>query len=110
MIAPLRPGVTLVQAPVIETTHLRLRQWQHSDMAPYTKMLSDPPTAAPGADFALRPRVHRRSTSPKPRRLKPRLQRHEVPTRCAGTRRRLAARDGGNNPRGLCHARGADLV
>src|SRR3982074_2853047 len=45
MIAPLKPGVTLAQAPVIETAHLRLRQWQHSDMAPYTAMLSDPPTA-----------------------------------------------------------------
>jgi len=47
MIAPLRPGVTPAQAkdPVIETERLRLRQWQGSDMAPYTAMLSDPGTA-----------------------------------------------------------------
>jgi RimJ/RimL family protein N-acetyltransferase len=42
MIAPLRPGVTLAHGPVIETERLRLRQWQGSDMAPYTAMLSDP--------------------------------------------------------------------
>jgi RimJ/RimL family protein N-acetyltransferase len=45
MIAPLRPGVTLAHAPVIETERLRLRQWQSADMAPYTAMLADPPTA-----------------------------------------------------------------
>jgi len=47
IIAPLRPGVTPAQASgtVIETERLRLRQWQGSDMAPYTAMLSDPPTA-----------------------------------------------------------------
>jgi RimJ/RimL family protein N-acetyltransferase len=46
MIAPLRPGVTLPQGgTVLETERLRLRQWQGSDMAPYTAMLSDPPTA-----------------------------------------------------------------
>lgn len=47
MIAPLRPGVVPAQAngPVIETERLRLRQWQGSDMAPYTAMLSDPGTA-----------------------------------------------------------------
>jgi RimJ/RimL family protein N-acetyltransferase len=45
MIAPLKPGVTLAQNPVVETARLRLRQWQNADMAPYTKMLADPPTA-----------------------------------------------------------------
>jgi RimJ/RimL family protein N-acetyltransferase len=46
MIAPIRPGVTLPQGgTVLETERLRLRQWQGSDMAPYTAMLSDPPTA-----------------------------------------------------------------
>jgi len=45
MIAPLRPGVAQANAAVIETERLRLRQWQGSDMAPYTAMLSDPPTA-----------------------------------------------------------------
>ena len=47
MIAPLRPGVTLAQAGgiTLETARLRLRPWQHSDMAPYTAMLSDPGTA-----------------------------------------------------------------
>jgi RimJ/RimL family protein N-acetyltransferase len=47
MIAPLRPGVTPAQAnsPIIETERLRLRQWQGSDMVPYTAMLSDPGTA-----------------------------------------------------------------
>src|SRR5437879_6854926 len=47
MIAPLRPGVPPAPAngPVIETERLRLRQWQGSDMAPYTAMLSDPGTA-----------------------------------------------------------------
>jgi len=45
MIAPLKPGVTLANSPVIETGRLRLRQWRNADMAPYTAMLSDPPTA-----------------------------------------------------------------
>ena len=45
MIAPLRPGVAPPHGPVIETERLRLRQWQGSDMAPYTAMLSDPGTA-----------------------------------------------------------------
>src|ERR1700712_5962529 len=46
MIAPIRPGVTLPQGgTVLETERLRLRQGQGSDMAPYTAMLSDPPTA-----------------------------------------------------------------
>jgi hypothetical protein len=47
MIASLKPGVTLAQAngPVIETERLILRQWQSADMAPYTAMLADPPTA-----------------------------------------------------------------
>jgi RimJ/RimL family protein N-acetyltransferase len=47
MIAPLRPGVTLAQTggPVIETARLKLRQWRSADIAPYTAMLADPPTA-----------------------------------------------------------------
>lgn len=46
MIAPLKPGVMLLPGgTVLETARLRLRQWQGSDMAPYTAMLSDPPTA-----------------------------------------------------------------
>jgi len=47
MIAPLRPGVSLAQpnGPVVETARLRLRQWRGADIAPYTAMLADPPTA-----------------------------------------------------------------
>ena len=47
MLAPLKPGVTPIQpnGPVIETARLILRQWRNADMAPYTKMLSDPDTA-----------------------------------------------------------------
>ncbi|MDO8400057.1 MAG: GNAT family N-acetyltransferase [Bradyrhizobium sp.] len=47
MIAPLKPGVTLAQpnGPVVETARLRLRQWRSADIAPYTAMLADPPTA-----------------------------------------------------------------
>lgn len=47
MIALLKPGVTLAQpdGPVIETGRLRLRQWRGADIAPYTAMLADPPTA-----------------------------------------------------------------
>jgi RimJ/RimL family protein N-acetyltransferase len=47
MIAPLKPGVTLVQpnGPIIETERLLLRQWRGDDAAPNTAMLSDPGTA-----------------------------------------------------------------
>lgn len=47
MIAPLKAGVTLAQpsGPVIETPRLKLRQWRSADIAPYTAMLADPPTA-----------------------------------------------------------------
>jgi RimJ/RimL family protein N-acetyltransferase len=43
----LKPGVTLPQpqGPVIETERLILRQWRASDIAPNTRMLSDPGTA-----------------------------------------------------------------
>lgn len=47
MIAPVRSGVTLTPSngPVIETPRLKLRQWRGDDIAPYTAMLADPPTA-----------------------------------------------------------------
>lgn len=47
MIAPVRSGVTLTPSngPVIETPRLKLRQWHGDDIAPYTAMLADPPTA-----------------------------------------------------------------
>jgi RimJ/RimL family protein N-acetyltransferase len=47
MLAAPRPGVTLAPShgPVIETERLRLRQWRSADIAPYTAMLADPPTA-----------------------------------------------------------------
>ncbi|QWG18339.1 GNAT family N-acetyltransferase [Bradyrhizobium sediminis] len=47
MLSPLKPGVTLAppNGPVIETPRLILRQWRSADIAPYTAMLADPPTA-----------------------------------------------------------------
>jgi hypothetical protein len=47
MLSPLKPGVTLASpnGPVIETPRLILRQWRSADIAPYTAMLADPPTA-----------------------------------------------------------------
>ena len=45
MIAPLKPGVTLANDPVIETERLLLRQWQSCDIAANTAMLADPGTA-----------------------------------------------------------------
>ena len=47
MIAPLKPGVTLLQdgGPVIETERLMLRQWRAATLPPNTAMLSDPGTA-----------------------------------------------------------------
>jgi RimJ/RimL family protein N-acetyltransferase len=42
-----KPNAALAQlnGPVIETPRLKLRQWRSDDVAPYTVMLSDPPTA-----------------------------------------------------------------
>jgi RimJ/RimL family protein N-acetyltransferase len=42
-----KPNVALAQinGPVIETPRLKLRQWRSDDIAPYTAMLADPPTA-----------------------------------------------------------------
>lgn len=47
MLSPLKPGVALAppNGPVIETPRLILRQWRSADIAPYTAMLADPPTA-----------------------------------------------------------------
>jgi RimJ/RimL family protein N-acetyltransferase len=42
MIAPLKPGVTLPNNPVIETERLLLRQWRGADVVPNTAMLADP--------------------------------------------------------------------
>ena len=44
MKAPIRPDIALMptHGPQIETPRLRLRQWRHSDIKPYTQMLSDP--------------------------------------------------------------------
>jgi RimJ/RimL family protein N-acetyltransferase len=47
MIAPPKPNASLAQlnGPTIETPRLKLRQWCHTDIAPYTAMLADPGTA-----------------------------------------------------------------
>ena len=47
MNAKLKPGAAPAQlnGPCIETPRLRLRQWRRDDIAPYTAMLADPPTA-----------------------------------------------------------------
>jgi len=47
MFAKPKPGAALAQlnGPVIETPRLKLRQWCHADIAPYTAMLADPGTA-----------------------------------------------------------------
>jgi RimJ/RimL family protein N-acetyltransferase len=44
MIPPTKPGVTLARldGPVLETEHLKLRQWREADIAPNTAMLADP--------------------------------------------------------------------
>jgi RimJ/RimL family protein N-acetyltransferase len=44
MIPPIKPGVTLARldGPVLETEHLKLRQWREADIAPNTAMLADP--------------------------------------------------------------------
>ena len=47
MIAPLRPGVTLVptDGPMVETERLILRRWREADIEPNTAMLADPVSA-----------------------------------------------------------------
>jgi RimJ/RimL family protein N-acetyltransferase len=45
MITPIKPGVTLDRARVIETERLTLRPWRSADIAPNTAMLADPGTA-----------------------------------------------------------------